>query len=97
MWKMREETDMSETKKITGYPSIDKPWMKYYPEESENQPISNNTLYQNVLIHNQKNMNQFALEYYGNRVTYSRHHIQLVGSYWRVRRRYCFSSSSWFN
>lgn len=67
---MREETDMSETKKITGYPSIDKPWMKYYPEESENQPISNNTLYQNVLKHNQKNMNQFALEYYGNRVTY---------------------------
>ena len=30
---------MREEKKLTGYPSIDKPWMKYYSEEAVNAKL----------------------------------------------------------
>ena len=30
---------MTEEKKLTGYPSIDKPWLKYYSEEAINAPL----------------------------------------------------------
>ena len=31
---------MQTEKKLTGYPSIDKPWMKYYSEEAISAPLT---------------------------------------------------------
>ena len=30
---------------LTGYPSIDKPWLKYYSEEAINAPLPESSLY----------------------------------------------------
>lgn len=40
---------MSEYKEVkqnkTGYPSIDKLWLKYYPESAQNSRLSSKTMY----------------------------------------------------
>lgn len=41
-----------EEEKITGYPSIDKPWLKYYTEEAINAPLPECTVYEHVLKNN---------------------------------------------
>ena len=55
-----------EEKKLTGYPLIDKPWLKYYSEEVIKAaqgitPIPEKTLYQYALECNQNGMNDVAL------------------------------------
>ena len=37
---------MPEDKELTGYPSIDKPWLKYYSEEAINAPLPECTIYE---------------------------------------------------
>lgn len=32
-------------KQLTGYPSIDKPWLKYYSEEAINTPLPEGSMY----------------------------------------------------
>ena len=44
----------AEEKKLTGYPSIDKPWLKYYSEETINAPIPQRTVYENIYNVNSK-------------------------------------------
>ena len=39
-------------KQITGYPSVDKPWLKFYSEEAINAPLPECTLYENLLENN---------------------------------------------
>lgn len=41
-----------ERKEISGYPSIDKPWLKYYSEEAINTPIPECTIYEYLWINN---------------------------------------------
>ena len=36
--------------KLTGYPSIDKPWLKYYSEEAINAPLPECTIYEYLFI-----------------------------------------------
>lgn len=62
---------MSE-QKLTGYPSIDKPWLKYYSEEAINTPLPECTIYEQIRQNNQDNLNRVALDYYGNKFTYKR-------------------------
>ena len=35
---------MAQEKTLTGYPSIDKPWLKYYSEEAINAPLPECTI-----------------------------------------------------
>ena len=35
-------------KNLTGYPSIDKPWLKYYPESLADKPLPQKTLYKYI-------------------------------------------------
>ncbi|MGN0973614.1 MAG: AMP-binding protein [Bacilli bacterium] len=58
-------------KKNTGYPHIDKPWMKYYEgvNISEKEPNTNMTDY--LKMKNEARGNLFAEEYYGKKITYS--------------------------
>ncbi len=58
------------TKMAVGYPSIDKPWLKYYSEEQRQAPLPQMTIYQYILHRNQNNLRGVALEFLGRKITY---------------------------
>ncbi|MGN0507308.1 MAG: class I adenylate-forming enzyme family protein [Lachnospiraceae bacterium] len=62
---------MSKDKALTSYPSIDKPWLKYYSEEAINASLPECTVFENIHKNNAGYPNDIALEYYGNRITYA--------------------------
>lgn len=61
---------MSEEKKLTGYPSIDKPWLKYYSEEAINAKLPECTMYELLWSSNKDYLENTALNYYGRKFTY---------------------------
>lgn len=58
--------------KISGYPSIDKPWLKYYSTEAIHTKPAECTVYQNIYQHNQAHPHDLALEYFGVKITFSK-------------------------
>ena len=56
--------------KLTGYPSIDKPWLKYYSEEAINTSVPECTIYEYIQKKNSNNLDKPAINYYGARFTY---------------------------
>lgn len=55
----------------TGFPSIDKPWLKYYEEKSIVSDIPQNiNMYDLMKSRNQNNLKNIALEYYGTKIAY---------------------------
>ena len=60
----------TEEKKLTGYPSIDKPWLKYYSEEAINTKLPECTMYEHIYNCNHDNLDAVALNYYGRKFTY---------------------------
>lgn len=56
--------------KRTGYPSIDKPWMKYYNESARNITIPQTTIYRFILENNKDYINDTALIYFGKQISY---------------------------
>lgn len=61
---------MLENKNLTGYPSIDKPWLRYYNEEAVNAPLPECTIYECLWENNEDHLEDTALIYYGKEVTY---------------------------
>ena len=59
-----------EEKKLTGYPSIDKPWLKYYSEEAIHSRAPECTMYEYVLNNNKDHYDDIALVYFGKKITY---------------------------
>ncbi len=59
------------TQKKTGYPSIDKPWLKYYTQSDIQNKEPACTLYQNIYSNNSKYLKDTAISYYGNKITYA--------------------------
>lgn len=57
-------------KKLTGYPSIDKPWLKYYSEEAINAPLPTGSMYDYMLHCNEKRLDAVALNYFGKKITH---------------------------
>ena len=57
-------------KELTGYPSIDKPWLKYYSDEAINAKLPECTMYEYILNSNQDNLKRTALIYYGTKISY---------------------------
>ena len=55
---------------LTGYPSIDKPWLKYYSEEAINMPLPEKTLYRYLYENNKDYLRNIALNYFGRKITY---------------------------
>lgn len=55
---------------MTGYPSIDKPWLKYYSEEAINAPLPESSLYDYLYDCNKEHMEDYALNYFGNKITF---------------------------
>lgn len=60
---------MSE-KKLTGYPSIDKPWQKYFTEDAINAPLPRCTIYESIYEKNHQHLNDIALLYFGRKISY---------------------------
>ena len=65
---MQEQTE----KKLTGYPSIDKPWLKYYSEEAINALLPQCTLYDYLWDNNKYHMDDVALNYFDRKITYGK-------------------------
>ena len=61
---------MPENKALTGYPSIDKPWLKYYTAEDLAIQVPKCTIYQNIFDRNKDYPDDVAILYYGNRIRY---------------------------
>ena len=61
---------MSDKEPLTGYPSIDKPWLKYYSEEAINVPLPECTIYDYLRQQSENHMDEIALVYFGRRITY---------------------------
>lgn len=67
-------------KEITGYSSIDKPWLKYYCEiekrlniKDAEEYVSNDnckSMYQSIYVSNATHLDYVALEYFGTQITY---------------------------
>ena len=60
-----------EEKKLTGYPSIDRPWLKYYSEEAINAPLPECTIYEYIWNCNKNHLEKPALKYFGKGTTYA--------------------------
>ena len=56
----------------TGYPSIDKPWLKYYPAGAAERPLPAKTAYAFVYDKRCNDGHSIALEYLGVKITYKK-------------------------
>ena len=56
----------------TGYPSIDKPWLKYYSEEALHGEIPKCTMYEYIFDHNKSHLDGIALRYFTKKITYQK-------------------------
>ena len=61
---------MPTEKKLTGYPSIDKPWLKYYTEEAINAKMPECTIYEYLWENNKDYQKNVALNYFDSKITY---------------------------
>ena len=58
------------TNQTTGYPSIDKPWLKYYSDEAINAKLPNCSMYEYVYECNKNHLDDIALIYFNKSITY---------------------------
>ncbi len=61
---------MTKEDKLTGYPSIDKPWLKYYPVEAINAPMPECSIYEYIWNCNKAHLDKPALKYFGKVTSY---------------------------
>ena len=62
---------MTEEKVLTGYPSIDKPWLQYYSEKELNYTIPKCKIVDNLYKYIDKYKNEIALEFMNVEVSYA--------------------------
>lgn len=55
---------------LSGYPSVDKPWLKYFPKEYINAQMPKCTMYEMIYNNNQDNLSGTALNYFGKKTSY---------------------------
>ncbi len=56
--------------KMTGYASIDKPWLKYYTDEAINAELPHCTVYEYLWENNKEHLDDIAIEYFGRKISY---------------------------
>lgn len=59
-----------EEKELTGYPSVDKPWLKFYSAEAINAPAPDGSMYDYLYHCNADNLDGIAFDNYGQRISY---------------------------
>lgn len=57
-------------KEKIGYPSIDRPWLKYYTEKTRQVCLPSKTIYEYIYDCNQNKLNDTAFEYFKKKITY---------------------------
>lgn len=57
---------------LTGYPSIDKTWLKYVDLEKQQQERQPKTVYQEIRDNNINNANKVAIEFFGKKIKYKK-------------------------
>ncbi len=55
---------------LTGYPSIDRPWLKYYSKEAIESQVTESSIYEYLLENNRDNLKNTALVYMGRKISY---------------------------
>ncbi len=55
---------------LTGYASIDRPWMKYYPEDVLDAPLPECTIFEYIKKECSDRLEKPAINYFGTRLTY---------------------------
>jgi len=65
-----EDKTMDIEKEPTGYPSIDKPWLKYYSKDVLSAKPAECTVYQNIYENNKDYLTNIAIRYFGRDITY---------------------------
>lgn len=65
---------------LTGKPSIDKPWLKFYSEEAIQKPLPEMTIYEYMYAANKDHLEETAFNYFGKKTTYGQlfHQIEEV-------------------
>ena len=61
---------MNDNKCLTGYPSIDKPWLKYYTQDQIDAKMPECKVYEYLWNNNRDYLDRIALNYYDHRITY---------------------------
>lgn len=61
---------MVSEKILTGYPSVDKPWLKFYDSSALSAEFPRMTVYEYLLDRSKDNMDDCAMQYYGKEYTY---------------------------
>ena len=61
---------MTEEQKRTGFPSVDKPWLKYYSREAIETLIPEATIYEYLVEKNRAYPKDIAILYLGRKITY---------------------------
>lgn len=64
--------EQKKNQNMTGYPSIDRPWLKYYSEEAVNATVPECTVYEYIYRHNKDHLKQTALEYFGTKISFKK-------------------------
>lgn len=64
--------DRERSKEITGFASIDKPWLKYYTEKAATKELPKKTFYRYAKDNNEYNKGMNAIKYYGFKMTYKK-------------------------
>lgn len=57
---------------VTGYASIDKPWLKYFTEEQILEDFPKKTCYENMVFENKNHLNDIVFEYLNTKISYSK-------------------------
>ena len=66
-----------QNEKLTGYPSIDKPWLKYYTDEEINTETPKCSIHEKIRENNAKFPNETALLFFGKKITYDKMFAQI--------------------
>ena len=61
---------MPTEKKLTGYPSIDKPWLKYYSNAAITAKTPECSMYEFAFNNNKQELNSCCFEYFGAKITH---------------------------
>lgn len=61
-----------EEKKLTGYPSIDKPWLKHYTDQWSKDLIPQKTVYRNIYDNNINYKSDIAIIFNGFKTSYAK-------------------------
>lgn len=58
--------------RVTGYPSIDKPWLKYYSKEQIAYNLPKTSIYEYLYMQNKDYLNEIALIYFNSKISFTK-------------------------